>query len=207
MKMPWYTLYPCQREPAGQSSGWEETLPAGTIFGIHVSGPPEMVNEDSARVRTYGDLIEDYRWHPEAKFCGPDGKPCGRGTAGLLRRRSVEARAGSIRYIGKESNRLEDVRGGLVHDLDTVVTEYRDPDEWEMRILPALRRYPVAVLATESGVAKRTIHGVLSRRTPRTRTADALLRGLESLQVEGPPRDRNRLGLGSNSHDPLRGSH
>jgi hypothetical protein len=30
-------------------------------------------------------------------------------------------------YIGKESNWLEDVGAGVVHDLDEVFTEYADP--------------------------------------------------------------------------------
>ncbi len=37
-----------------------------------------------------------------------------------------------IVYIGKESNRLEDVQAGIVHGVDEVLTEYPDPrhDPW-----------------------------------------------------------------------------
>jgi hypothetical protein len=78
-----------------------------------------------ARVKTYRDVIAEYRIHPEAKSAGPDGEPCGPGTVGLLRRREIVARR--VRYIGKESNRLEDVDAGFVHDPDDVSTEYVDP--------------------------------------------------------------------------------
>ena len=52
---------------------------------------------------------------------------------GLLRRRSSDEALRS-RYVGKESNRLDEVDAGLIHDPEEVYTEYvdvaRDP-EWE----------------------------------------------------------------------------
>jgi hypothetical protein len=46
-----------------------------------------------------------------------------------------------IRYIGKESNLLEDVEAGLIHSAHGVYTEYTDPrrDEWTVKVLPALK--------------------------------------------------------------------
>ncbi len=46
-----------------------------------------------------------------------------------------------IKYIGKESNSLEDVESGMVHAPQNVYTEYPDPrrDEWQTKILPALK--------------------------------------------------------------------
>jgi hypothetical protein len=41
--------------------------------------------------------------------------------------------------IGKESNSLEEVEAGMVHDEDNVYTSYPDPrrSEWTTTILPA----------------------------------------------------------------------
>jgi hypothetical protein len=51
----------------------------------------------------YGGIIEQHRFHPEPKFCGADGQPCGRNTRGLLEQRHVQI--GRKIPIRKESNR------------------------------------------------------------------------------------------------------
>jgi len=83
-----------------------------------------------ARVKTYGDLLQEYVCHPESKCADANGETCDRETVGLLQRRHV--RVETVRYIGKESNRLEDVDAGLLHAADSVYTEYVDPrrEEW-----------------------------------------------------------------------------
>ena len=43
----------------------------------------------TARVQTYGDVIEGYEYHPEAKCADAEGQPCTRQTVGLLQRRHV----------------------------------------------------------------------------------------------------------------------
>ena len=50
-----------------------------------------------------------------------------------------------IIYIGKESNRLEEIEAGVIHSPESVYTEYPDPsrDEWQTKILPLLKRVPV----------------------------------------------------------------
>ncbi len=60
------------------------------------------------------------------------------------------------KYIGKESNSLEDVESGMIHSAENVYTEYPDPrrDEWETKIRPALRKIPVPVLEKESGLSR-----------------------------------------------------
>ena len=69
------------------------------------------------------------------------GKPSGKQTIGLLQRRHI--RVGQIIYIGRESNKLEEMESGLIHSAQIVYTEYPDPrrDEWETKVLPALRRF------------------------------------------------------------------
>ena len=58
-------------------------------------------SRNTARVRTYGDVLREYEFHPESKCADADGNVCDRQTVGLLQRRRT--RIGLIRYIGKES--------------------------------------------------------------------------------------------------------
>src|SRR5256885_14926840 len=99
-----------------------------------------------ARVKTYGDVLREYAFHPGTKSADAKGKPSGRQTLGLLQRRHIRVR--QIIYIGKESNKLEEMEAGIVHSAQSVYTEYPDPrrQEWETKILPALRKLPVKVL-------------------------------------------------------------
>jgi len=68
-------------------------------------GKPYQIGAEPERVpyRGYGSILQSYRQHPESKFLGPDGAPCGPDTRGLLKRMTIE---GAIKYpIRKESNR------------------------------------------------------------------------------------------------------
>lgn len=85
------------------------------------------LSQGTARVQSYGDVIARYRTHPEPKSLESDGLPCGRLTIGLLRRRPVVL--GELVHIGKETNRLEEVEQGLVHDWDEVQLVFREPQE------------------------------------------------------------------------------
>jgi len=85
------------------------------------------------------DAFAEYRLHPEPKSLGSDDAPCDEQTVGLLHRRPVVAIY--VRYVGKESNYLEERELGLVHDLDEVLTEYADPrrDPFDLLVRPVLR--------------------------------------------------------------------
>ena len=85
------------------------------------------------------------------KSADAKGKPTGKQTAGLLRRRHV--RVEQIIYIGKESNRLEEIEAGVIHSPQSFYTEYPDPrrEEWQTKILPVLKRIPIAALMRFSG--------------------------------------------------------
>ena len=56
-----------------------------------------------------------------------------------------------LKFIGKESNSLENVESGLEHSEQNVYTEYVDPkrDEWATKILPALKDAPLKRLVNE----------------------------------------------------------
>jgi hypothetical protein len=99
-----------------------------------------------ARVKTYGDVLREYAFHPGSKSADAQGKASGKQTIGLLQRRHIQV--GQIIYIGKESNKVEEIESGTIHSAQNVYTEYPDPrrDEWETKVLPALRKFPVGVL-------------------------------------------------------------
>jgi hypothetical protein len=82
-------------------------------------------SRQTARVKTYGDVLHNYEFHPESKCADADGKPCSKQTSGLLQRRHI--RVDQIKYIGKEPNSLEEVESGPIHSEQNVYTEYPEP--------------------------------------------------------------------------------
>jgi hypothetical protein len=119
----------------------------------------------AALVKTYGDVLCEYEFHPEAKCADAAGKPCDKQTIGLLQRRHICVEI--VRFIGKESNQLEAVDAGLVHSDGEVYTVYVDKirDEWTLKILPALRQMPLALLIRESGMSKRALLDIRAGRS------------------------------------------
>jgi len=125
------------------------------VFKIRTRG--QHGSRVAARVKTYGEVVAEYETHPEAKCADRDGLPCTRQTVGLFRRRHV--RMGVLRYIGKESNAIEDVDAGLVHAATDVYTEYPDPrrDEWRTSVVPALKRIPLKVFERLTGKPRKML--------------------------------------------------
>lgn len=66
-------------------------------------------------LKTFGDIIDEYKTHPEYKFESLTGEKCGPHTVGHLRRQWIYAPA--TRVIGKESNKLE---GDALFELEDV---------------------------------------------------------------------------------------
>jgi hypothetical protein len=127
------------------------------------------------RVDSFADVLERYPSNPEAKSLGPNGRPCGPATVGLLGRRPVVA--GTIKLIGKESNRLEDRRSGelTIDDLDLRMTFYEDHDEWRRLVLPKLRRLGVTKVSKAVGLSERRTRDILRNRAmPHARHREAL---------------------------------
>jgi hypothetical protein len=124
------------------------------------------------RVKSYADVFEEYQTHPEPKSAASNGFPCSPATRGLLGRRHVHA--ASICYIGKESNRLDEVEENLVHNWDEVREVYFDPkhDPWRARVLPILKLFPRAEVARIAGIQDRQVRRLLSglyNPSPKTR--------------------------------------
>jgi hypothetical protein len=149
---------------------------AGTRYTIRPGASPYAVPGEVC-VKTYRDVLVEYRQHPESKSLAPDGTPCTGTTVGFLLRRSVIALY--LAHVGKESNRLEEVEAGLVHDPDEVYTEYQDPahDPWTTLVVPVLKRMPRAVLSQQVGVSERTIAAIRNgQASPRAAHREALIR-------------------------------
>jgi hypothetical protein len=92
----------------------------------------------------------------------------------LLQRRHIHIHV--IRFIGKESNSLEDVDAGLIHSEHGVYTEYSDParDEWQLEILPALQKLPLRALVKESGLTERALQKIRAGRRPHPKNQELL---------------------------------
>jgi hypothetical protein len=138
----------------------------------------------TARVKTYRDVLIEYEFHAETKNADRDGNASGRQTMGLLQRRHVQIE--QIKYIGKESNSIEDVESGLAHSEADVYTHYPDPrrDEWETQIRPALRKTPLSVLAEETGLSRRTlIYARTGKRKPHRKHRELLVSVLRKLNL------------------------
>jgi len=137
-----------------------------------------------ARVKTYGEVLREYEFHLGAKSADAKGKPSSKQTVGVLHRRHV--RVERIIYIGKESNRLEEIEAGVIHSPENVYTEYPDPsrDEWQTRILPILKKIPIAALMRVSGRCRSTLRRAMAGRSrPRKRNQQLLKSILHRLGV------------------------
>src|SRR5215469_1462363 len=131
----------------------------------------------TARVKTYGDVVTEYEYHPEAKCADALGNPCDRQTTGLLQRRHIKI--DQIKCIGKESNSLENVDEGMVHSGQNVYTDYADPkrSEWITKIQPALKTVKLAVLVKACGkrLSRREIIELRAgRKKPHRKTQELL---------------------------------
>ncbi len=158
---------------------------SGKLYRISTAG--HHGSRQTARVKTYGDSLREYEFHPESKCADAGGNPCGKQTISLLQRRHV--RIELVKYIGKESNSLEDVESGLVHSAGSVYTEYSDPrrDEWQTSILPALKKVPLKLLVKKSGMSRRALINARAGRSKPHRKNQKLLtlllQRLESLKI------------------------
>jgi hypothetical protein len=134
-------------------------------------------SRQTARVKTYDDVVTEYEYHPEAKCADAFGNPCDAQTIGLLQRRHIKIDL--IKCIGKESNRLESVDEGIVHSEHNIYTEYADPrrSEWITKIQPALKKTKLRILvkACENKLSRREIIELRAgRKRPHRKTQELL---------------------------------
>ncbi len=126
-------------------------------------------------MKSYGDILRDYEYHPEAKCADASGAPCSKQTVGLLSRRHVAI--DSITYLSKESNHLEEVEEQSLLDPGDVYTEYPDPrrDEWATKILPELKAMPLRELMERTGLPRSTLQAIRAGRRPRAKIQSMLI--------------------------------
>jgi hypothetical protein len=131
---------------------------------------------DTVHVKSCGQVLREYRLHPEHKFDGPDGERCRFLTQGLLRRRTVYA-AGPAHLIGKEANRLDEVQAGIHTNLEDVLTNYGGVSNKVLRrlVLPVLDRYTGRQLAEFLAIDRRTIDRIRRGQQPHQHLRRALL--------------------------------
>jgi hypothetical protein len=134
-----------------------------------------------AAVKSYGSVLREYEYHPESKCADASGAPCKKGTIGLLGRRHIAI--DGFTYIGKESNKLEEVEEGGVPSESDVYTIFSDPlrDEWANKWLPMLRSTPVPKLLGV-GVSRPTIYAARAGRPLYWSTKRKLIAALRRLQ-------------------------
>lgn len=132
---------------------WTNRDHPGPRYRTTTTGPP---TEHAVRIKTYRDVLTDYRNHPEAKSLAPNREQSGWHTEGLLQRRPITATR--THYIGKESNQLEDTEAGLIHDQHERLAEYPHPreDDWQLTV-NVLRDIPFATLIEETGIDRTTL--------------------------------------------------
>lgn len=140
---------------------------SGKRYRITASGPHG--SRTVARVKSYGDVLREYEFHPEAKCADANGAPCKKQTIGLLCRRRVAI--DSITYIGKESNKLEEVEEKSLLDPSGAYTEYPDPrrGDWATKVLPTIKAMPLRDLMERTGLPRSTLQAIRAGRKPHSR--------------------------------------
>jgi len=136
----------------------------------------ELRGGNVAALNTYGSVLRDYKHHEEFKCVGPDGRQCRRQTLGLLGRRHV--RIARLRFIGKESNRLEDVEEGSLHDAGSAYTEYpnarREREEWLNSVVPKLKAMRMSELERLTELSPATLKAARAGRMPHPKNRELL---------------------------------
>ena len=135
-------------------------------------------------VQTYADVLEAYEHHPEAKCADVHGLPSGKQTIGLHFPRHVVI--DEIRYIGKESNELEDVEAGLVHEPGETYTEFVDArrDYWTTKVRPVMRQISLAKLQAATTLSRRTlINARTGQRRPHRKNRQIIIAALARVGI------------------------
>jgi len=133
----------------------------------------ESTSEAIIPVRSYRSILKAYVNNAEAKFNGPDGKPCCRWTRGMLQRMHVVA--GEHRYCGKEMRRKPE-QGPVDHEVECecklygsgrvaadaeTVRQLARYSERQIRAGTGLRRDTIRLIRHGSGVKRSTYRRVI----------------------------------------------
>lgn len=98
-------------------------------------------------IRTLRDVLLGYDRRPEHKSLGPDGRPAGPTTAGLLRRRWVRSEPALTMLAGKEGNKLlARLTGETTDPADYRLSLGIREEQWPTLVAPVLRRVGIPEL-------------------------------------------------------------
>jgi hypothetical protein len=116
----------------------------------------EQGRPGSIPVMRFDEFIGNYARHPEAKAAGPDGRPAGPDTQGVLGR--LHLTDGQPRRIGKEVDRLDEDQEYSLESLDP--TEYRATRETLEWALGVLEQEPATEIAPLVGMSERRFRDI-----------------------------------------------
>jgi hypothetical protein len=121
----------------------------GTEWTI-TTKPVDPGESHTIRVKTYGEVINSYWDHEEAKSLAPNGEPCRADTRGLLQRRRIKLV--HLQHLGKEGNKLEQREHGLVGSTADYLNTYDDPnnDLWTLYMGKAMPAFTTAEIGRTS---------------------------------------------------------
>lgn len=167
-------------------TGWYKRSYVNVHDGtVHRLGQPGTRLPSQAEPKTYGDIVAQYRWHPEAKSLGPDGEPCGPRTHGLLRRTPVTAE-NTFRYIGKETDRRWE-QGEDISILDAKPVEYTANETarlvCDVEVQRAAKAVTIRQLAKAAGVTENTVKSVRRGDRVQKSTVEKLKKGIRELML------------------------
>ncbi len=178
-----HLVQPYTRDPKGWlRTPWRDLHGSGT-WTITTRGSTSA-EDRVVRVKTIGDILDEHTQHPELKSLDPDAEACRPGTRGLLGRRPVITSRHRIAYIGKESNRLDDLEAGVIHDEAEILATYTDPklerERWNAMVVPRLRTIGTRQLVALTALSERGIRDILAERAyPHATTRAKLKRALD----------------------------
>jgi hypothetical protein len=127
------------------------------VFRINVDDensfiPKSASNRDVIiqKVKSYSDILKQYPLRREAKLVTSDGKQYLRNSVGLLHHPHIVI--SGIKYIGKETNMLDEIDAGLELPADGYLII--EPDLWESVILQQLKNIPNHENADKTGLSR-----------------------------------------------------
>jgi hypothetical protein len=141
--------------------------PKGYTYNVTWNGVEGvMFRWDVVKVVTYREVLADYRIHPEVKFADENGKTCGPHTTGQLYRHHVQL--AGVDYIGKESNKVDDVQEGLFEAKDAQLVATPGDLKWDQ-----MRETVFRVLARYNATENARLLGMSRREYERIRAGDS----------------------------------
>jgi hypothetical protein len=147
-RMPWTDAY----------TGTRYKITTGNIDGTVT---------DRVYVKSYRDIAQEFKAHPEAKLARTDGQTAKRRYRGLLARRKIAA--GETIHIGKEGNHIDEIEAGLLR-ADEAISRYAPPSirakNFAEHVRPVIKTFTVEEIARATSIPARTIERIRAGNTP-----------------------------------------